>query len=81
MRESQKRLRDELEKRWKSDPQAVKKAFDEIVDFIPDLFGTQKLYTDEKREYHVSVQDRSDKKQITHVRISSKPRRPSNSAS
>ena len=72
MRESQKRMREELEKRWKGEPQALKKAFDEVVASIPAVFGTQKLYTDEKSEYVRSVMQRDVGKPITHVRISSK---------
>ena len=72
MTNTQKLRREQLEKRWKADPQAVKKAFDEIVDVIPDVFGTQRLYTDEKREYVMSVTHRCDENQILHVRISSK---------
>jgi hypothetical protein len=68
----QKQRREQLEKRWKADPQAIKTAFDEVVEFIPATFGTQKLYTDEKREYVRSVKQRLDKKPIIQVRISSK---------
>jgi hypothetical protein len=71
MRESQKQMREQLEKRWKADPGAVKKAFDEVVDRIPEVFGTQKLYTDEKGEYIRSVRQRDGGKPILHVRISS----------
>ena len=72
MRESQKRIREELEKRWKVEPRALKTAFDEVVGSIPAVFGTQKLYTDEKSEYVRSVMQRDVGKPITHVRISSK---------
>ena len=50
MRESQKRMREVLEKRWKPEPGALKDAFDEVVSVIPLVFDTQKLYTDEKVE-------------------------------
>ena len=69
---SQKKSREELEKRWKADPQAVKKAFDEVVAVIPDLFGTQRLYTDEKRAYVRSLRQRCIDKRIIHERINSK---------
>ena len=71
MRESQKRKRVELERRWKADPGALKQAFDEVVAGIPDVFGTQQLYTDEKWEYVRSVRQRDGSKPIKHVRISS----------
>jgi hypothetical protein len=72
MRASQKRMREELEKRWKPEPQALKQAFAEVVAFIPAVFGSQKLFTDEKQEYVWSLRQREGDKRITHVRISSK---------
>ena len=72
MRESQKRMRDELEKRWKPEPEALKQAFAEVVSFIPAVFGSQKLFTDEKQEYVGCVRQRDRGKPIQHVRISSK---------
>jgi len=78
MRGSQRRRREALEKRWKADPQALKRAFDEVVTFLPAAFGTQRLFTDEKREYERSVRQRLCGKRIIHVRISSKRARTVN---
>jgi len=50
MRESQKRMREVLEKRWKPEPGALKKAFDEVVAVIPSVFeATRWQYTDYPR--------------------------------
>lgn len=69
MSERQKQFRQQLEKRWKADPKALRAAFDEIAGYIPHQ---SVLYTDEKREYTQSLRAVSDKKQIEHIRISSK---------
>ena len=73
MTQAQKHKRERLEKRWKADPQAVRKAFDEVVEQIARLSTPRVLYTDEKREYAASVRSMAGGVgQIAHVRISSR---------
>ncbi len=72
MSEVQKRRREILEGRWKADPQAVRKAFDELIEHIRSDVGTKTVFTDEKREYRESLRVVALQKPIRHVRISSK---------
>ena len=75
MTDRQKRVREELESRWKADPKAVRKAFDEVVGRIGTVKGHRRLYTDEKREYVQSLRDAQHCIEIEHVAVSSKLRR------
>jgi transposase-like protein len=75
MTDGQKRVRSRLERRWKADPQAVRKAFDEVVTHIRCDQTFPVLFTDEKWEYRQSLR----RVPITHIRISSQlPRTVSN---
>jgi hypothetical protein len=72
MSEQQKRKRMRLEERWRADPRAVRRAFDEVVGHIRCAGGPQTVYTDEKSEYALSIRSIGEEKAIRHVRVSSK---------
>lgn len=75
MTDEQKRTRLQLEQRWKADPQAVRKAFDELITHIRCDGTSPVLFTDEKREYRRSLRGTP----ITHIRVNSQlPRTVSN---
>jgi transposase-like protein len=79
MTDTQKKTREILEQRWKADPKALRRAFDELVDQINCDGPIRHLYTDEKREYSESVKANKNRDVIDHIRISSKlPRTVSN---
>ena len=80
MTETQKHKRERLEKLWKADPKAIRRAFDEVVEQIVGFSEPRILYTDEKWEYAASVREMVGRgSHIAHCRISSQlPRTVSN---
>jgi len=72
MTEAQKRTRMRLERRWRADPQALRKAFDELLTHIRTDTGSPTLVTDEKREYERSLRAIGTHTSIKHLRLSSK---------
>ncbi len=71
MTEGQKWRREKLERQWRADPGAVRKAFDEVVGYIRGSGDRKTLFTDEKREYRQSFLAVAGKSPIRHVRINS----------
>lgn len=83
MTEGQKKRREELEKLYTADPDAVGRSFREICDIVYDLVdargdGTTTLDTDMHRAYrkavrdHLGLEELSKKKRFRHRRTSSK---------